>query len=101
MPTIEVTIQHGDDAAWPDLSAVPGNEIIHLKDEVWRLVGLGAGMTSGKPSVALRLPVPTSDGRTETLVAETSLAAWIAATCVLRDAFPEAFDGTPLGGGSR
>jgi hypothetical protein len=87
MPTIDLNL-NGDNA-WPDIAS---KDVVHLPDAVWHVAALEGGMTSGKVSLALRLDLP--DGTT--LVAETSLAAWIAATSTLRGRFPQAFVGTPL-----
>lgn len=88
MPVINVSIVRRDDPPpWSD-----AKEIAHLPDQPWLLAGLEGGMSSGKPSIALRLEL--SDG--QSVIAETSIAAWIAATCALRGAFPEVFIGTPL-----
>jgi hypothetical protein len=94
MPVISVHLD--GDKAWPDLAAKP-SEILHLRDQRWSLAALKGGMSSGKPSLALRLDLPrhSADGAT-VIVAETSMAAWIAATVALRARFPEAFAGTPL-----
>lgn len=90
MPAVNVRIQHGDDdPAWPDLA---GKDVVRMSGDTWHLAGLAKGMSSGKPSVALRLPLESG----QTMVAETSLAAWIAATIALRGAFPDAFKDTPL-----
>lgn len=89
MPTIDVTIvRYGDPPCWPDA-------VLHTHDPdpIIRLAAIEGGMQSGATSLALRLDHP--DVR---IIAETSLAAWIAATCALRGAFPEAFAGTPLEG---
>lgn len=90
MPVISVNLD--GDNAWPELARGPSDVVVHLPDVRWRLAALAGGMASGAPSLALRLDLP--DGRV--VIAETSLAAWIAATCALRGRFPEAFAGTPL-----
>lgn len=96
MPVISVNLE--GDNAWPDL-AERRDEIIHLNDVTWRLAVLAGGMASGAPSLALRLDVrPAGRGWPGVVITETSLAAWIAATCALRGRFPEAFAGTPLEG---
>lgn len=95
MPTFDINL--ADEPAWPDLQDLSG-ELLHLGGEtVWRLTALDDGMSSGAPSVALRFDLDphAADGAT-VIVAETSLAAWIAATCALRGRFPDAFAGTPL-----
>jgi hypothetical protein len=86
MPIIDVAIVHRDSPPpWPD--AGPLTEA----SDLWRLAALSGGMESGDVSIALLLDTPSGQ-----VVAQTSLAAWIAATCAVRGAFPEAFAGTPL-----
>jgi hypothetical protein len=88
LPEIDVRIvRRGDPPPFPDLQ-----NIVHTADAVWELVALEGGMQSGKESLALHITLP--DG-TE-MLAETSLGAWITATCAIRGAFPDAFAGTPL-----
>jgi hypothetical protein len=88
VPEIRVSVvRYGDPPPYPDLQ-----DVVHLPDGVWDLAVLEGGMQSGKESLALRLTLP--DG-TEVL-AETSLSAWITATCAIRGAFPDAFAGTPI-----
>jgi hypothetical protein len=118
MTVIDVQlIGSGDDrVAWPDL-ALGGRYVIYVTD-AWQIAGLEGGTVTGEPSVALRLDgevdlediiEPGGDIRIEdttpdgsagvtnvAVVAETTLRAWIAATCALRGRFPEAFAGTPL-----
>ncbi len=100
MPVIVLTLE--GDNAWPDL-ADSHEEIIHLPDVTWRLAAREHGMTSGKVSLMLRLDVirglaPEGALPVSVVLTETSLAAWIAATCALRARFPEAFADTPLEG---
>lgn len=89
MPHVDLRIVRlGDPPPLPadtDAIAVPA-------EATWTVIALEGGMTSGKPSIALRLPLP--DGRA--VLAQTSLQAWIAVTCALRAAFPDVFAGTPL-----
>lgn len=90
MPDIDIKIvRHEDKPAWPDLN---DNPHLFVASESWGLAAIERGMQSGAHSVALRLDMPGVG----TLVAETSLALWITATCALRGAFPDAFTGTPL-----
>jgi hypothetical protein len=92
MPTIDVNL--AGDGAWPDLARRIG---VFRADSDWHLAALEAGMSSGAPSIALRLTVPVEgEDLPVTVIAETSLAAWIAATAALRGRFPEAFAGGPL-----
>lgn len=73
---ISLTIRlDGDDA----LKGTPPDKIVHVTDPI-TVAGLTGGMTSGKPSVALLVPLP--DGRT--VVAETSLALFLTAADALR-----------------
>lgn len=91
MPTFDMNL-NGDNV-WPDLEDKNlEDKLIHLPETVWHIAALEGGMSSGKSSLALRIDLPNGD----VLVTETSLAAWIAATCSLRGRFPEEFVGTPL-----
>ena len=104
MTVIDVQLIGREDprVAWPDL-ANPDSHVIYVT-EGWQIAGLENGTTDGLPSVALRLnaelDIDDPDGEGDVLpvavIAETTLRAWIAATCVLRGRFPEAFTGTPL-----
>lgn len=88
MPSIDVKIsRRGDTPAWGHLE----KDVPMLAAQDWSLVVLESGMSSGAPSIALML-----DTESGPVIAQTSLAAWIAATCALRGAFPESFQGTPL-----
>lgn len=86
MPAIHLNLE--GDNAWPDLE--PDGFVVG--PEEWRLAVLERGMSSGKPSIALRLDLPTG----QTVIAQTSLAAWIAVTCALRGRYPDEFIDTPL-----
>ncbi|MGH9249211.1 MAG: hypothetical protein ACRD0W_06830 [Acidimicrobiales bacterium] len=81
------------DAAWPDLAS---RRVIQAGD-TWNLAALDQGMVSGEPSVALRFDLDDH----VTLVAQTSLRQWIAATAAIRGRFPDAFVGTPMEGGHK
>jgi hypothetical protein len=88
MPVIDVMIvKRAGGPAWPELESV-----MHLPDALWRVAAMEGGMSSGAPSIALRLDLPEG----VSILAETSLAAWIAATAAFRGAFPEAFADGPL-----
>jgi len=89
MPVIDVSIlRKQDPPIWTDLAGV---DCMHA-DQEWMVAGIESGMQSGKHSIMLRLKL--TDGTN--VLTETSLAAWIAATCALRGAFPEAFADGPL-----
>jgi hypothetical protein len=90
VPDIDIKIiRHGDPPPWGEVMMEKQPPL--LASESWRLVALEGGMSSGAPSIALWLE--TDDGP---VIAQTSLTAWVAATCALRGAFPSVFDGTPL-----
>jgi len=92
MPAIDINLD--GDNAWPDLVERRG-DIVHARDVTWKLA-LKGGMSSGAPSLVLRLDLGPALRGSQIVIAETSLAAWIAATCALRGRFPEAFRDTPL-----
>ena len=84
MPTIVLKLN--GDGAHPDLAGKIGtDQVVHLGNEAppIQLSGLENGMSSGKPSVMIRLDLP--DGRT--VLAETSLALLLIAA----DAFKARF----------
>lgn len=79
MPLIRINLV--GDGSWDDLAGKQ-DQIIHLGNDappigVWALAG---GMTSGKPSVAIRFDLP--DGKI--VIAETSLALFLSAADALR-----------------
>jgi hypothetical protein len=89
MPEIRLMIVRQDDPPpWAD--AADGYR--YVPDAAWQAAVLEHGMASGAPSVAVRIDL----GAGRPLIFETSLAAWIAATAVMRGAFPAAFTGGPL-----
>jgi len=93
MPTAKIHIVKIEDGEanewpWPD---VDREAMIH-DTEPWDVCILEAGMSSGKPSVALRFNLP--DGKV--LVSETSLAMLIAVMAGARGAFPAEFVGGPF-----
>lgn len=73
-PMIHVELE--GDGAWSDLPEP--HKIVHYQKS-WRVALLKQGMRSGRSSIALRLDLPNGD----VVVAQTSLAAWLAATKVL------------------
>lgn len=81
MPIINLNLS--GDGAWPDLQ---DKEVIHLTGDVpaWEIAALERGMTSGSPSLALRLDLP--DGRV--VIAETSVKAFLTAAAAIRAKFP-------------
>ena len=90
MPDIDIKIvRHDARPAWPELNEDPN---LMVASDSWGLAIIEGGMASGKHSVALRLELP----EVGMVIAQTSMAAWIAATCAMRGAFPEAFADGPL-----
>lgn len=73
MPSIEITIE---EPAWPELNPA---DVLQTSRPIG-LTCLPGGMVSGAPSVALRIDL--EDGRT--VIAETSLALFLAAADTLR-----------------
>lgn len=95
MPAIDLTIVDDVTVAppWPEVRELDEEGfLVHLPDATWRVALLGEGMSSGLPSVALRLELP--DGRT--VIAETSVALWSSVTIAARARWPVAFAGGPL-----
>lgn len=92
MLDLTVTIvRNGDEAPWPELRAAD-TTLHHVTHGNLGVAILEAGMSSGRPSVALRV---TLDDATVVIV-ETSLALFAGAVIAARGAFPEAFAGGPL-----
>jgi hypothetical protein len=88
-----MTITLQGDNAWPDLQGKP---IIHLGDgaPMIDVAVLDGGMSSGRPSVALRLELP--DGRT--VIAETSARLFCSTARIIEARFPHLFDDGPARG---
>ena len=74
------------DNAWPDLQ---GKDIIHLRDgPPIQVAVLDGGMTSGRPSVAMRIDLP--DGRS--VIAETSARLFATAARAIMAKYPDLFN---------
>lgn len=73
MPSLKIHLS--GDGAWPDMA---GKEIIQVED--LEVAALEAGMTSGQPSVAVRLDLP--DGRV--VFAQTSMRLFLQAADAFR-----------------
>jgi len=91
MPTMRVQILRRDDPVPWDLVS-ERNLLLPDPETPWDLVIAETGMNSGAPSIGLRMDLPQG----YTLIAQTSLGAWLMATAAFRGAFPEAFAGTPF-----
>lgn len=85
---ISMTINLNGDGAWPDLQ---GKTFVHLSGGAppIQVAVLDRGMTSGRPSVALRFELP--DG--QTVVAETSARLFCSAARAIMAKHPDLFDG--------
>ena len=80
MPALHMILR---EPAWPELANRAEGEVIHVTDDL-QVTALAGGMESGATSVAIRIDLP--DGRT--VIAETSLALWIAAGRGMAARFP-------------
>lgn len=74
MPTIDIVLR---EPTWPDLADKPN---VHHVTEPIGITGLVGGMTSGAPSVALRIDLSNGD----TVIAETSLKLLLTAADALK-----------------
>lgn len=83
MPAIRLLLD--GDGAFSDLQGKE-DSVIYLV-EMFTVATLTKGMTSGRPSLAIRIDLP--DGRV--VIQATSLGAWIMTTAALRGKFPEVF----------
>ena len=84
MPVIVMKL--GKEPIWPDLAErIERGEVYYLSKDAppIQIGALQGGMTSGKPSVAIRIDLP--DGKV--VVAETSWALFDAAHSALRGRF--------------
>lgn len=91
MPHANVKIvRHGD--LVPDVVVLPGLKLGPGRRGL-EVVILEGGMSSGLPSVAIRIDV---EGAEKPIVAETSLAIFTGIMAAARGAFPEAFEGGPF-----
>jgi hypothetical protein len=83
---ISMTIKLDGDNAWPELQNKP---YIHFADDAppIQVAVLDAGMTSGRPSVALRLDLP--DG--QTVIAETSARLFCTSARAIMAKYPDLF----------
>ncbi len=85
MPVMSIKFAgRGDDTLWPDLDRTT---VIHTKDAI-SLGVLDGGMTSGSPSVALRIDLP--DGRT--VIAETSAKLFVGHGRLIAGRYPNLLD---------
>jgi hypothetical protein len=83
MPQIDLTLTSDGDGVWPDLQERLAKPCTTGEADRLHVAGLAAGMTSGKPSVTLRLDF--ADGLSR--VAQTSLALFLTAAEALRAAY--------------
>lgn len=72
------------DGAWPDLLGRM-DQVVHLREgTTLRVSVLAGGMTSGKPSIGIRLDLP--DGRV--VIAETSARLFVTTARAIEARFP-------------
>lgn len=77
---VELEIIVGGDGCWPDLiEKLERGQLIHVTTGM-QVASLEKGMTSGKPSVSIRIDLP--DGRT--IVSETSLNLFLKAAEIFK-----------------
>lgn len=86
MPTIDLILD--GDGCWPDL---PQRDVIHLGNSAPPIgvALLSKGMSSGRPSVSLRIDLP--DGKL--VIAETSARLFCTAARVIMARHPDLFEG--------
>jgi hypothetical protein len=85
MPSL--TLKLNGDGAWPDLRVKP---FVHLRDDgpAIEIAVLNSGMSSGRPSVAIRLDLP--DGTT--VLAQTSARLFCSAGRAIAARYPALFE---------
>ena len=85
MITIHVKLE--GDGAWPDLAEKVDSVIYLLNDAPpLQIATLSDGMTSGNPSLAMRIDLP--DGRT--VILETSVRLFLVAAHAIEARYPDA-----------
>lgn len=83
---ISMTIILEGDNAWPDLK---DKDFVHLREgPPIQVAVLDQGMSSGRPSVAMRIDLP--DG--SSIVAETSARLFATAARAIMAKYPDLFD---------
>ena len=90
MPSMNINLD--GDNAWPDLRSKQ-SKIIHVAEgETIKICALDGGMSSGKPSVCVRIDLP--DGRV--VLAETSARLFVMAAAAIVGRWPDVDDGSFL-----
>lgn len=94
MPVLRI-IMDGDNC-WPDLRPGNGGPTIAAHVKGFEVAALAGGMSSGKPSVMLRIDLPSG----EAVLAETSLALFLSAADAFKARYgdPRIDSGQPPGG---
>ena len=82
-----LSVNLNGDACWPDLAR---KDIIHLTETLIQVACLEGGMESGKPSVTIRIDLPSG----EVLLVETSMALFLDAAAIMANAFGHHFPET-------
>jgi hypothetical protein len=83
MPSLRVTFDAGE--ARRELDRIPADQLIHITEPDWQLIGIDRGMSSGRAAIALRINLP--DG--QVLVVESSAAIWVTSARALMGRYPE------------
>ena len=77
-----------DEPAWPDLAEKQAKgDLIHLRNGEMKVAVLDAGLTSGRPSVAVRIDLP--DGKS--VLGETSARLFCTAGRMIAGKYPDLF----------
>ena len=84
---IPMSILLDGDNAWPDLKDLPEGKLLHTKG-IAAVALLDGGMTSGRPSVAVRIDLP--DG--SVVIAETSARLFVTAGRAFMARHPDLLD---------
>jgi hypothetical protein len=83
MPVLALRFPNPGEPTWPDLAEKAAEGMLHHVTRAISVAGLDHGMSSGKPSVAIRIDL--NDGTS--VLAETSLALFLTAADGLRAKF--------------
>lgn len=84
MNSVKVILE--GDKCWPDLEEkIESGNLIHLPDPQMQIAALSKGMTSGNPSVSIRIELP--DGKT--VLAETSMKLFLGIADIFRQKYAQ------------
>jgi hypothetical protein len=83
---IQLTVTLDGDGCWPDLEDKIGS-VIHLNHGELQVAVLDNGMTSGKPSITIRVDLPD-----KVVLAETSARLFCTAAKLIMAKYPDLFE---------